>query len=344
MLTGRRIVITGGAGFIACTLASKLAEHNEVVLFDNMRRRNVLLTGLLDKPNVTLSEGDVLDAQALTEVIDGASHVVHMAAVVGVRGVVASPVTTMRVNILGTFNALEAANLVGVERFVGFSTSEVFGTHAEMVGETPLSPTLDLDERRWTYAMGKLTGEFAAKSYWHEFGLPIVSIRPFNVYGPWRVGQGAVNEIMERALRGDDVVVHGDGTQIRAWCYVDDLVEGVLLAMEKKEAIGKSFNIGNPRSTSTIFNTAEQIVSLCGSPSKIVFAPLGIVDVEVRIPDITSSRTLLGYEPKVDLEEGLSRTIEWYRSFDGSSVKPLRRPAKAVAPVTTVAVPRQEVS
>jgi nucleoside-diphosphate-sugar epimerase len=322
VLEGKRVVITGGAGFIGRALAARLASSNEVVLFDNLLRDHVTGNGLLENPNVSLVRGDILDGEHLGSVFEGATHVVHMAAIVGVRAVVQSPVTTMRVNIMGTFNALEAARAAGVERFVDFSTSEVFGTHAYKVEETHVTPTISVGEGRWTYAVGKLTGEFAAHSYWHEYGLPIVTIRPFNIYGPWRVGQGAVNEIIERALLGEDVVVHGDGSQIRAWCYIDDLIDGTLRALENDDAVGECFNIGNPRSASTVYDTARTIVRLADSPSKLVFQDLGMVDIEVRIPEIDKARRILGYEPTVDLEEGILRTIDWYRAEDADVVEP----------------------
>jgi len=141
-----------------------------------------------------------------------------------------------------------------------------------------------------------------------------VIIRPFNIYGPNQVGVGGVHHFVVRALKGQDLIVTGDGSQIRAWCYIDDIVEALLSALFKPEAVGEAFNIGNARSTVTIYDLAQKILHLSGSSSRLVFKPLDYTDVEIRVPNIDKARTLLGYEPKVDLEEGLSRTIEWYRS------------------------------
>jgi nucleoside-diphosphate-sugar epimerase len=143
--------------------------------------------------------------------------------------------------------------------------------------------------------------------------MPTVSIRPFNIYGPGQVGEGAIHRFIVQSLKGEDVTIHNDGSQIRAWCYVDDMVNGILKALERPEAVGQAFNIGNPRSVVTIHNLAHQVVRLSSSRSRIVHKEWKEQDVELRIPDIAKARELLGYEPQVDLEEGLLRTIEWYR-------------------------------
>jgi nucleoside-diphosphate-sugar epimerase len=143
--------------------------------------------------------------------------------------------------------------------------------------------------------------------------LPAVSIRPFNIFGPRQVGAGAVHHFIVRALKGEPLEIHNDGSQIRAWCYVDDIVEGIMLALTRDEAVGHAFNIGNPRSTLTIFNLAREIVRLASSSSPIVYLRWPQADVELRIPNVEKARELLGYVARVDLEEGLLRTIDWYR-------------------------------
>ena len=168
-------------------------------------------------------------------------------------------------------------------------------------------------EARWTYAVSKLAMEHLAHNYYKEYGFPAVSIRPFNIYGPRQVGEGAIHHFILRALKGEDIIVHNDGSQIRSWCYIEDILDGILLAMEKKEAVGQAFNIGNPRATVTIYNLASQIIRLSGSTSGIKEIEWDFPDVELRIPDIEKARGLLGFEPIVDLDTGLIRTIEWYR-------------------------------
>ena len=239
----------------------------------------------------------------------------HGAAIAGVETVIESPVRTMRVNVIGTYNVLEAAVAAGpvLERFVDFSTSEVFGTQAINVEEGHVTTTGSVGEARWTYAVSKLAGEHMTHAYHDELGLPTVTVRPFNVYGPGQIGGGAIRAFIEAALAGRDLTIHGDGSQIRAWCYVDDMVDALLACLERPEAVGQTFNVGNVRSTVTILDLAERIKRLTGCPGEIVFRPLHYSDVEIRIPNVNKARELLGFEAKVDLDEGLARTIAWYR-------------------------------
>jgi len=314
-LTGKRIFITGGAGFIATTLAARLVEDNEIVALDNLHRDALSGTELARHPNFTFHEADVLDADRVRELARGATHFVHCAAIAGVETVLQSPVRTMRVNVIGTYNALEAATatLDTLERFVDFSTSEVFGTHAFRVQEGQVSTIGSVGEARWTYAVSKLAGEHMAHAYHDELGLPAATVHPFNVYGPGQIGGGAIRAFIEAALAGRDLTIHGDGSQIRAWCYVDDMVRGTLLCLEHPNAVGQTFNIGNPRSSVTIYDLAQRIRRLSEADVDIVFQPLHYADVELRIPNVEKARDLLGFEAEVELDEGLSRTIAWYR-------------------------------
>ena len=316
MLEGKRIFVTGGAGFIATTLARELVDRNRIVAYDNLHRDALSGTDLGDHPNFELIHGDVLDADALREAAAGATHVVHCAAIAGVDTVLESPVRTMRVNVIGTYNALEAALATGstLERFVDFSTSEVFGTHAFRVQEGQVSTIGSVGEARWTYAVSKLAGEHMAHAYHDELGLPTVTVHPFNVYGPGQIGGGAIRAFIEAALAERDLRIHGDGSQIRAWTYVTDMVAGVLACLEHPAAVGQTFNIGNPRSAVTIYDLAQRIRRLSGAPVDIVFQPLHYADVELRIPNVEKARELLDWEPVVELDEGLEKTIAWYRA------------------------------
>ncbi len=316
VLEGKRILITGGAGFIATTLARELVDRNVIVAIDNLHRDALSGTELATHPNFELHQADVLDAPRLRELAEGATHFVHCAAIAGVETVLESPVRTMRVNVIGTYNALEAALATAgtLERFVDFSTSEVFGTHAYNVSEGQVSTIGSVGEARWTYAVSKLAGEHMAHAYHDELQLPTVTVHPFNVFGPGQIGGGAIRAFIEAALGGENLTVRGDGSQIRAWCYVTDMVSGVLACLERPEAVGQAFNIGNPRSSVTIYDLAQRIRRLTGCPGEIVFAPLGYVDVELRIPNVEKARELLSWEPRVELDDGLTRTIEWYRA------------------------------
>ena len=175
---------------------------------------------------------------------------------------------------------------------VEFSTSEVFGQHAFNVQEGQVTTIGSVGEARWAYAVSKLAGEHMSHAYHAEFGLPTVSVRPFNIFGPGQIGGGAIRAFIEAALDGRDLTIHGDGAQIRAWCYVDDMVEGTLLGLEHPKAVGESFNIGNARSAVTIFDLAQRIKRITGCAGEIVFTPLDYVDVELRIPNMGKAREL----------------------------------------------------
>ena len=313
-IEGRRIFVTGGAGFIATHLIDRLVEANTVTVFDSFRRDALSGTRLDGHPGVTVVRGDVLDAEALRRAAAGHDVFVHAAAIAGVDTVIDNAVATMKTNMLGTANALEAAaRLDRCERFVNFSTSEVFGTHTYKSGEDDLTHMGAVGEARWTYAVSKLAGEHLCHAYHKEHGLPTVTVRPFNIYGPGQVGEGAIHVFVTRALRGLPLQIHGDGDQIRSWCFIDDIVDALVLCLERPEAVGQCFNVGNPKGTVTVYGLALAVVRVCGSQSPIEFAPRTYVDVELRIPNIDKARRVLGYEPQVHLEEGLRRTAAWYR-------------------------------
>jgi nucleoside-diphosphate-sugar epimerase len=322
VIQGKKILLTGGAGFIGTTLAGRLVDQNEIVILDNYHRNALRHTRLSDHPNVKIIRGDVTDPEAAHAAAEGCEIIVHLAAIAGVDTVLRMPVDTMKVAILGTYNMLEAARQQSrLERFVDFSTSEVFGAYAYNVREADLTSLGAVGEARWTYAVSKLATEHLAHNYHKQFGIPTVSVRPFNIYGPGQIGEGAIHRFIVQALRGDDITIHNDGSQIRAWCYVDDMAAGLLACLEQDEAVGQAFNIGNPRSVVTIYNLALQIVRLAASRSKISFVPWDQADVELRIPNIEKARRLLGYEPQIDLEDGLQRTIQWYRTKAADETK-----------------------
>ena len=314
MIENQRILLTGGAGFIGSKVVERLVDRNTVVVLDNGRRDSLSGTPSASHRNLIWMKGDVLDTDIVRRAVDGADYVVHLAAIAGVDSVLRMPVTTMEVNILGTINVLQAAReCANLKRLVDFSTSEVFGVYAYKVREGDITSLGAVGEARWTYAVSKLATEHLAHNYYRQYAMPTVSVRPFNIYGPGQVGEGAIHRFIVQALNSEDITIHNDGSQIRAWCYVDDMVDGILATLERPEAVGHAFNIGNPRSVVTIHHLAQQVVRLSSSSSRIVHIPWNSVDVELRIPDIGKARELLAYEPKVDLEEGLLRTIHWYR-------------------------------
>ncbi len=313
-IQNKTIFITGGAGFIGSTLAGVLLENNRIVLYDNLARNSLKDRPFKDHPNLTLIQGDVLNFDDLTHAMRGADIIVHCAAIAGIDTVIKSPVSTMRVNMIGSANVLEAAyRQPKIERMVCFSTSEVFGQQAFRSNETDKTVMGQVGEARWTYAVSKLAEEHLAIAYHQEKGLPTTVVRPFNVYGPGQVGEGAIRIFIERAIKNEPIEIHGDGTQIRAWCYVDDMIDGTLRAMVNPKAIGESFNIGNQKAVVTIYGLANTIVRVLHSDSPIRFSRKDYVDVELRIPAVKKALEILDFEAKVDLDEGIRRTADYYR-------------------------------
>jgi UDP-glucose 4-epimerase len=314
-ISNKEIFITGGAGFIGSTLAGRLlAAGNRVTIYDNFARDSLKSKSFAGHSNLRIVQGDILDADKLAQAMDGANIAVHCAAIAGIDTVIKSPVTTMRVNMVGSANLLEAAaRLPNLDRVVCFSTSEVFGQQAFRSSELDKMVIGKVGEARWTYAVSKLAEEHLALAYYQEKGLPVVVVRPFNVYGPGQVGEGALRTFVIRALKNEPIEIHGDGTQIRAWCYVDDMIDGLLRAMIHPKAIGESFNIGNQRTVVTIYGLANTVVRVLASKSPIVFTRRDYADVELRIPAVNKASQLIGFDAQVDLEEGICRTAEFFR-------------------------------
>lgn len=315
MIHDKTIFITGGAGFIANNLIRHYIEHNRIVVYDNFHRDTLTGSGLGDHRNIAIIRGDVLDENRLSEAMAGADIVIHTAGIAGIDTVIKKPVHTMEVNMMGTAYALKAAQRHKVERFIDFSTSEVFGSMAFNSCETDQTVAGSAGEARWTYAVSKLAGEHLANAYIREYGLPVVTVRPFNVYGPGQTGEGAMQVFIKRALRNETLHINGDGNQIRAWCYIDDFVDGIVRCVEKPEAVGESFNIGNARAVITILGLAQTVCRVLKSDSAIVFDPPLSADIAIRIPSVEKSERLLGFKAEVDLDDGIGRTAEWINSI-----------------------------
>lgn len=311
-LTNKRIFITGGAGFIGSHLVSQLIADNEVVVYDNLHRNALQFAHLDGHAHLRFIQGDVLDYDATRQAIDGCSIVIHCAAIAGVYTVDRSAVRTMEVNMLGTHQVVKAALDVGVERFVEFSTSEVYGPFVHKGREDDPTTIGPIGESRWVYAASKLASEHLSYAHYREDNLPLAIVRPFNVYGPRQVGDGAIRGIVLQALQNLPITLYNDGTQIRSWCYVDDFVAGVLMCTENPAAIGQAFNLGNPQGTATNFELANTIIRLTNSKSEIVFKPHPGPEVDLRVPSIEKAARLLGFKASVSLEAGISRTIPWY--------------------------------
>ncbi len=314
MVKDKHIFITGGAGFIANRLIRELVNENFITVFDNFYRDTLSSTDLNQHPNVNVIRGSVLDYEHLEASMEGADIVVHAAAIAGIDTVIKSPTNTMKINIIGTTNALDAAVKHKVkDRFVNFSTSEVFGRMSFKSTEDSTTKVGSAGEARWTYAVSKLAAEHLAHAYHKEMGLPIVTVRPFNVYGEGQTGEGAMQIFIKKAINDDDIYIYGDGSQIRSWCYVNDFIEGLIQCIDNKNAIGQSFNIGNAKSVITTFGLAQTVCRVLNSSSKIIFRPPLSADIELRIPSVEKAEQLLGFRAETMLDEGILRTAEWMR-------------------------------
>ena len=316
MLKDKKIFITGGAGFIANTLIKQYIDENQIIVYDNFHRDTLSGSGLLNHPNIKIIKGDVLNSESLTLSMEGVDIVIHAAGIAGIDTVIKDPVRTMRVNMIGTSNALEAARVNGIkDRFIDFSTSEVFGSMAFKSAENSQTTAGSAGEARWTYAVSKLAGEHLANAYYSQYGLPVVTVRPFNVYGPGQTGEGAIQIFIKRALKNEEIFINGDGAQIRAWCFVDDFVDCLQLCLENEAAIGQSFNLGNARAVMTTLGLAQTVCRVLNSSSKITHKPPLSADIELRIPSVEKSERILGFKAKVDLDEGIKRTAEWFQNI-----------------------------
>ncbi|MEO8666166.1 MAG: NAD-dependent epimerase/dehydratase family protein [Ignavibacteria bacterium] len=315
-IKNKRVLLTGGAGFIGSTLADQLIKENEILVYDNFSRDSISYKNIRSK-NLKIVKDDVLNAGALKKQCEDFKPqiVIHLAAIAGIDTVIINPVKTLDVNINGTLNLLKALEKYShrMERFLDFSTSEVLGAYAYKSSEKSDTNFAPVGEGRWTYSISKVTGEHLVHSYYKQFGYPAVTIRPFNIYGPGQVGEGAMQIFIKNVVRNKNIEIHGDGDQIRSWCYIDDMIQGIDKCLINKKAIGQIFNIGNPKGTITISSLAEKILTLCKSRSKIVYVPKNYVDVELRIPSIEKAKELLGFIPKIELNEGIVRTYEWYK-------------------------------
>jgi UDP-glucose 4-epimerase len=318
-----KALLTGGAGFIGSHLAERLlAAGHEVMILDNLSTGSIdNIAHLKGARGFSYTIDSVTNEPLLAELIDRSDVVFHLAAAVGVKLIVEQPVHTIETNVHGTEVVLKHANKKKKLVFIA-STSEVYGKSADV----PFREEADLVlgatmKHRWAYACSKMIDEFLALAYWKEKKLPVVVVRFFNTVGPRQTGQyGMVlPTFVRQALLGHPITVFGDGTQSRSFTYVGDVVEALIALAQEPRAIGQVFNIGNTGEV-TIADLAQRVKAMTGSDSPILTIPYdeayeaGFEDMPRRVPDISKLRDLIGYQPKIALDEMIRRVIEHFRA------------------------------
>ena len=305
-------LVTGGAGFIGSNIVEALVRRGDsVVVLDNLSTGSA--GNLSDLENVTLIEGDVGDAEAVRQAAQGVECVFHQAALASVQLSVERPDLTHDACATGTLNVLMAAKEAGVRRVIYAASSSLYGDQygsakRETDPPNPLSP----------YATAKLAGEMYCRAYYHTFGLETVCLRYFNVFGPRQDPASPYSAVIPlfitAMLRGESPTIFGDGLQSRDFTYVGNVVDGNLLASEAEGAAGQSFNLANGRATDllTLIRTLNRLLELDIQPRH---EPPRLGDIRDSMADITLARQVLGYEPRVGFEEGLERSIDYYRQL-----------------------------
>lgn len=309
----KSILITGGAGFIGSHLAERLIGHNEITVFDNFTRNALKLTNLGKNKKLKVIRGDILNFSACLRACQQADLVIHCAGVAGIYSVGVNPLKTLEVNLLGTNNILRAAIRSKVRHFIEFSTSEVYGAEHYRACENSFLQIGPPGTSRWIYALSKLASEHLSIAHFLRGEIPVTVVRPFNVYGPRQVGEGAIRNIILRALKNQPITIFNDGNQIRSWCHIQDFTDCILRIIGRKKTFGQVFNIGNPMATCTIHSLALQIIEITGSRSRIEFRPHPGPEIDLRVPSTNKAEKLLGYRPSILLKEGLTQTCCWYR-------------------------------
>lgn len=304
MIKNKFIVVTGGAGFIGSHIAEELSKDNEVVVIDN------LYSGKVENvpENVKFIQADIRDYESIAEIISQADYVFHEAALVSVVESVEKPILTEEINVLGTLNILKALS-EGHGKLIFASSAAVYGDNQNLPlredeKPKPLSP----------YGVTKVSGEYYCKIFYELYGVPTVALRYFNVFGErqgYNQYAGVISIFINRALKNEPLIIFGDGKQTRDFIYVKDVVKANILVAEKERANGEVFNVARGERT-TILELAMKIIDATNSLGSIIFDKPRPGDIKHSQADISKIKKL-GFKPEYPLEEGLLRTIEWYR-------------------------------
>lgn len=318
LLHNKKILITGGLGFIGYALTERLVDENKIVVIDNLVRNHGFHNQIIKKHrNLKIHTLDVAEQKIDEHIMEtDFDYIIHAAAIAGIYTVGKKPTLTLRTNTLGTINMLDfALKQKNLLRFVDFSTSEVFGDRDEICTEESIAHIGPIGQDRWGYAASKLIGEYFSNAYFKEFGLKTTTIRPMNVYGDGQLGEGALGNFIMKALKNEDLIIHGSGDQIRSWCYIDDFVDGILLCMTKDKAIGETFNIGNDEQVLTINELAQKVLNTIKTQSKIISGTKLKEDIKIRKVSCAKARQLLDFNPNIDIDNGILKTADSYKTL-----------------------------
>jgi len=314
------VFVTGGAGFIGSHLTERLvAEGHQVHIFDNLHRNAIKYSSILEHPSVKFTQGDILDKEQLKKAMEGAEMVFHMAAIAGVSNYYNFPAKTLKVNLIGTYNVLECMVELGIKRIFDMSTSETFGTDAVEVDEESYQRIGPPQDKRWCYAGSKIGGEQLIFRYSEEYGWTSTIIRPFNIYGPRQIGEGAIANFCKNVLEEKDLRIEGSGMAIRSWCYITDFIEALMVIFNKPHQGPECFNVGNPWAIASTVSLGEEVIRAAGdlsgtaSNSKIDFVPMDFTEIRVRYPKVNKLRDMYGWQPKVNLAQGVFNTLKWFK-------------------------------
>ena len=312
-----KYLITGGAGFIGSHLCERLLDMGEVVCLDNFdptydpATKKANIEPFLEHDNFELVGGDIRDKELLTELVKDIDYIFHEAALVSVAESMRDPVKTIEINTIGTLNVLDAALSGDVKKVMIASSAAVYGDSPELPKKENMTPA-----PKSPYAISKLDCEYAAKMYYEEYGLKTTSLRYFNVYGPRQDPTSpyaaAVPIFISKALRNEDIIIHGDGTQTRDFVFAGDVVRANELVMSKGD--GGVFNVAGGKSIS-IKELAELIIELTGSSSNILYGEPREGDIKHSVADISEIRRI-GFEGRAGLNEGIGETVKWFIEQD----------------------------
>lgn len=313
------VFITGGAGFIGSHLTERLVKMNyKVKIYDNLTRNAIQYTDILKNPDVQFMQGDILDFEKLTKEMQGANIVIHLAAIAGVSNYYKYPARTLKTNLIGTYNVLEAMIKNNIFRLIEMSTSEVFGTEVVDANENGYLRVGPPHDKRWSYACSKIGGEQLIYRYSEEYNWTSTIVRPFNIYGPRQIGEGAISNFCRQVIENKNIKIEGTGSSMRSWCYISDFIEALALIIEKPHNSVECFNVGNSWTSAANLLIAEMIIEYGRKYYKedlktvIEHVPMNYTDIKVRYPNTEKINKFYNWTPKINLNEGVFRTFKWF--------------------------------